>query len=267
MGAAAYFCWDFPWLDMILTCPSCDTRYAIDASKFPAAGRNVRCAKCSHSWHQPGEAAEAPEPVSAQPAGQVFVPEAAQEARPPIVDDGVASVAAAFAPESASPARGFGPSIIEDKPRQAIGPRLAVVAGWVGLILVVLLIGFAAVRYRQDIATIWPQSAGVYSSLGLHVNASGIDFREVEYRRESEDGQVVLAVSGQIVNAGQRELTVPQTVRVTLSDAGNHELYHWTFKPNVQTLAPGQSVKFVTRLASPPAAARHLEVRFAKDGS
>ena len=56
-------------------------------------------------------------------------------------------------------------------------------------------------------------------------------------------------------------------VRVTLSDASNHELYHWTFKPNAQTLAPGQSVKFVTRLASPPAAARHLEVRFAKDGS
>ena len=43
---------------------------------------------------------------------------------------------------------------------------------------------------------------------------------------------------------------MPQSVRVTLSDAGNHELYHWTFKPNVQTLAPGQSVKFVTRLAS-----------------
>ena len=139
--------------------------------------------------------------------------------------------------------------------------------GGAALIGVVLLIAVLAVRYRQTVATIWPQSAGVYSGLGLHVNTSGIDFRQVDYRRESEDGQVVLAVSGQIVNAGQRELTVPQTVRVTLSDAGNHELYHWTFKPNVQTLAPGQSVKFVTRLASPPAAARHLEVRFAKDGS
>ena len=156
---------------------------------------------------------------------------------------------------------------MEEKPRAPLAPRLAVVAGWVGLILVVLLIGFAAVRYRQDVATIWPQSAGVYSSLGLHVNASGIDFRQVEYRRETEDGQVVLAVTGQIVNAGSRELTVPQTVRVTLSDANNHELYHWTFKPNAQMLAPGQSVKFTTRLASPPAAARHLEVRFAKDGS
>ena len=43
---------------MILTCPSCDTRYSVDGSKFPAAGRTVRCAKCGHSWHQAGETLE-----------------------------------------------------------------------------------------------------------------------------------------------------------------------------------------------------------------
>jgi hypothetical protein len=56
-------------------------------------------------------------------------------------------------------------------------------------------------------------------------------------------------------------------VRVTLSDAGNRELYHWTFKPNATVLKAGQSVPFTTRLSSPPAAAAHLEVRFAKDGA
>ena len=50
---------------------------------------------------------------------------------------------------------------------------------------------------------------------------------------------MVLAVTGNIVNAGTRELPVPQTVRVTLSDAGNHELYHWTFKPNATVLEAG----------------------------
>jgi hypothetical protein len=154
-----------------------------------------------------------------------------------------------------------------ETPRVPLGPRLAVVAGWAGLIAVVLLIVVAAVRYRQDIALIWPQSAGVYSALGLHVNATGIDFRDVDYRRENEDGQVVLAVSGNIVNVGKRELPVPQTVRVTLSDASKRELYHWNFKPGVTVLKPGQSAPFTTRLSSPPAAARNLEVRFAKDGS
>ena len=113
---------------------------------------------------------------------------------------------------------------------------------------------------------IWPQSAGIYSSLGLKVNAEGIDFAHVDYRRENEDGQLVLAVTGNIVNSGTRELPVPQSVRVTLSDANNHELYHWSFTPNVQTLKPGQSSPFLTRLSSPPAGARHLEVRFAPNG-
>ena len=248
---------------MILTCPSCDTRYTVDGSKFPATGRTVRCAKCGHSWFQAGEMPE---------LGQA--PESAQQAVPASVAPSSAesasqAAAADFAPqpvsqESTSVSRAVQ---AEEKPRAPLGPRIAVVAGWAGLILVVLLIAFAAVRYRQDIATIWPQSAGVYSSLGLHVNATGIDFRQVEYRRETEDGQVVLAVTGLIINGSQRELPVPQTVRVTLSDANSHELYHWTFKPTAQVLTPGQSIKFVTRLASPPAAARHLEVRFAKDGS
>jgi len=242
---------------MILTCPSCGTRYSVDPAKFPAAGRTVRCAKCSHSWHQDPEVAEVeapPEPVPQAPIEPDPVPAA-----------GDAAMADAVSPSST---RAFAPaSVAPPQPRMPLGPKIAVAAGWAGLIAVVLLIAVSAVRYRQDIAVIWPQSAGVYSSLGLKVNASGIDFRQVDYRRESEDGQVVLAVSGVIVNGGGRALPVPQTVRVTLSDVANHEIYHWTFKPGATVLAPGQSVPFTTRLSSPPAAARHLEVRFAKDGS
>lgn len=244
---------------MILTCSSCSTRYSVDGSKFPPAGRTVRCAKCGNSWHQAAEAPPEPppEPVMASTAPGEDVHPAQADA------EGLNS----FTAGSASPMRIFAPTPAVEEPRAPIGPKLAVVAGWAGLIAVVLLIAVAAVRYRQDIALIWPQSAGVYSSLGLNVNTSGIDFRQVDYRRESEDGQVVLAVTGVIINAGSRQLPVPQAVRVTLSDASNHELYHWTFKPNATVLGPGQSVPFVTRLSSPPAAARHLEVRFAKDGS
>ena len=142
-------------------------------------------------------------------------------------------------PVAASPTRAYAPAAGAEQPRTPLGPKLAVVAGWIGLIVVVLLIGASAVRYRQDIAVIWPQSAGVYSSLGLKVNASGIDFQAVTYKRDTEDGQTVLSVSGTIVNTGSRELPVPQTVRVTLSDAGNRELYHWTFKPNATVLKAG----------------------------
>src|SRR5438067_6357776 len=191
---------------MILTCPSCDTRYSVDGTKFPSQGRTVRCAKCGHSWHQAAEAPAEPE----------VAPEPALAAPPP---QAAASEPAPHSPlEGIAPTRAYAPApAAAREPRVPLTSRLAVAAGWVGLIAVVLLIGISAVRYRQDIAVIWPQSAGVYSSLGLKVNASGIDFREVSYKRESEDGQVVLAVSGRIVNGGPRELPVPQTVRVTLS--------------------------------------------------
>jgi len=242
---------------MILTCPSCDTRYSVDGAKFPSQGRTVRCAKCGHSWHQAPEAEPEPEAIVHETPPAAPPPEAVPGPAPDPEPE----------PVVASPTRAYAPAASAEQPRTPLGPKLAVVAGWIGLIVVVLLIGASAVRYRQDIAVIWPQSAGVYSSLGLKVNASGIDFQSVTYKRDTEDNQTVLSVSGTIVNTGSRELPVPQTVRVTLSDAGNRELYHWTFKPNATVLKAGQSVPFTTRLSSPPAAAAHLEVRFAKEGA
>jgi predicted Zn finger-like uncharacterized protein len=258
---------------MIISCPSCATRYQVDEAKFPPQGRTVRCAKCGNSWHQKAAEPEddsdivvaAPEPQPAPaPAPREAAPEPeaapAAEARPAT---GIRSTYQPPPPQPAPTAR----STILSQMRAPLLPTLALVAGWLGLIAVVVVIAISAVRYRQDIAVIWPQSAGVYSSLGMKVSASPIDFRGVDYHREVEDGVVVLAVTGNIVNNGRRELPVPQVVRVTLSDASNRELFHWTFKSGVATLKPGQSIPFVTRLSSPPVASRHLEVRFAKDGS
>ena len=242
---------------MILTCPSCASRYQVDAAKFPSAGRQVRCAKCGHVWHQPGPGEEPQIPL---PPTSVFAaPEPILERAAEIAPD-IGSEPMPEAPRMRPAPSYYTP--LDERPSMGWGARLAIVAGWAGLIGVVLLIGLSAVRYRQEISTLWPQSAGVYDKLGMNVNAHGVDFAKVDYRRESEDGQVVLAVTGQIVNNGTRELPVPSNVRITLSDAANHELYSWDYMPTVQTLKAGQSAPFSTRLSSPPAAAWHLEVRF-----
>jgi len=70
---------------MILTCPSCGTRYVVKDGAIPPGGRTVRCAQCKHSWHQdpeemseegagtpvaPGEPDGAPEAQAAAPADE-----------------------------------------------------------------------------------------------------------------------------------------------------------------------------------------------------
>src|SRR3569833_1273693 len=44
---------------MQIICPHCTTFYDVDSSKFGAAGRNVRCARCGETWLAKPEAAAA----------------------------------------------------------------------------------------------------------------------------------------------------------------------------------------------------------------
>lgn len=222
---------------MILTCPECSTRYQAKEAAFQPSGRRVRCAKCGHSWHQAPPVADAEADIEAPPAEAAPAPRSRAEPAPEAAE--------------APPAK-----------RGVAMDRLALAGGWLGLVVVVLLIGWAAVSYRQEVATLWPQSATLYAALGLPVNVHGIAFTDVSYHRESEDKQTVLAVTGKLVNVSGREIAVPP-VRVTLTGEDGRELYHWDFTPDVAVLRAGQSVDFQTRLSSPPGAARHLTVRFA----
>src|SRR5690242_11508857 len=46
---------------MVVTCPNCRSRYAVDPLKIGPAGRTVECARCHHQWHQKVDG-EAPAP-------------------------------------------------------------------------------------------------------------------------------------------------------------------------------------------------------------
>jgi predicted Zn finger-like uncharacterized protein len=233
---------------MILTCPACATRYQADAAKFPPSGRDVRCAKCGHVWHQlPPEPEVETEAVVAEP----------EPAPPP-------PRPRAYAPPPSRTKEPLAPSAPPKPPSD--WPRLAALAaGWIGLAVILLSLAAAIALFRHQLVSAWPQSASLYAGLGAKTNASGLEVDNLKYHEETQDGQPVLAVSGTLVNVSRNELPVPQ-IRLGLSDGDHRELYHWTFTPDVMTLGPGQSYPFVTRLSSPPAAARHLDVRFAKAG-
>jgi hypothetical protein len=68
-------------------------------------------------------------------------------------------------------------------------------SAWLALVLV---IGWSGMRFRQEIATLWPQSASLYAALGKPVNTTGLAIGHVSYRNETQDGQPVLAITGQL---------------------------------------------------------------------
>jgi predicted Zn finger-like uncharacterized protein len=251
---------------MIITCPNCATRYQADAAKFPAAGRRVKCAKCGHTWHQdpppPEPAAEAEEQILRPTA-----PAAAEPSPAPAPQEIPRTGAFKPEPQFEIPAHMpvVAPQGEKTDRRPLLAGRLGLGLGWALLAVIILVAIWAFLRYRQEVATAWPQTASLYSAVGRPVNPRGIDFTDVSYRRERQDGQAVLAITGKLVNASGRERPVAQ-IRAALSDDNGRELYHWTFSSGITTLKPGKSAKFLTRISSPPPAAKHLEVRFARDG-
>jgi hypothetical protein len=155
----------------------------------------------------------------------------------------------------------------EESPRARVdwAGRLGVTAGWVGLAALVFVIGWSGMRFRQQIATLWPQSASIYAALGKPVNTSGLSIGNVETHNVTEDGQPILSITGRLTNVAMHEVAVPP-IRVTLTDDDKRVLYNWTFSASATSLKPGQSVKFATKLSSPPSGARHLQVRLAETG-
>ena len=52
---------------MILGCPQCNTRFAVDAKALHSKGRYVKCGKCRHLWFAIPSGPSVAEPVSVTP--------------------------------------------------------------------------------------------------------------------------------------------------------------------------------------------------------
>jgi len=212
---------------MILTCPSCSTRYVADPASLQPSGRMVRCANCGHSWFQ----------------------------KPP--DDMPRSVAGG----------GEGASTLDigavGGRRLGFPVAISTLVLWVLLMGALAGFGALAYQYRVEIVRGWPQAATLYDLLGVEVNSAGMEFRDITNEFETQDGLNVLAVHGTVVNVTDQALPVPR-VRVALLDGAGEELYYWTVVLDVTRLDAGASVDFVTRLSSPPPGTANIEVRFAE---
>jgi predicted Zn finger-like uncharacterized protein len=128
-------------------------------------------------------------------------------------------------------------------------------------ILALALLETVLVGWRNDVVRALPQTASFYSSLGLSVNLRGLAFDNVATLTEQHEGVPILVVEGNVVNTTRKTEDVPR-LKFVLRNAARQEIYSWTAVPVRASLPPGEGVGFRTRLASPPADARDVVVRF-----
>lgn len=226
---------------MILTCPSCGTRYFADANNLGAKGRAVRCASCSHVWRAKpdAETAAAPSAELNDDIGDISDPDAAIPAP------------ARAAPRAKRRADGGGPKS---------WLQMAAVA-WTGLgVAAAGLIG-GAVAFRVDIVEMWPQTASAYAMVGLETVIGGLVFEDVAGEQSFSDGAQVLVVTTTVRNVTGREQRVP-TVRVSLRNSQGDEVLGRMVRLEVDELGPYETTRLRTEIERPPQSALELEVRF-----
>jgi predicted Zn finger-like uncharacterized protein len=272
---------------MHIVCPHCTTSYAINPATLGDTGRTVRCSRCKEVWLARPEDAVAPEPVMA-------------EATPPETDrvaerEAVAREEAGYdTPHVESPSIADGspadrdPSSHTDEadwqtmaridmeaeadaPRQSwfrkpfAGRRSrearaallkpSTICAAMGALAAALII------WRADVVRLLPQTAAFYHLVGLDVNLRGLLFRDVKITTETVEGRSVLVIEGAIVPITRKTVDLPR-LRFSVRDAQGAEIYAWNTVLEETVLKPGERAVFKSRLASPPAEARSVDVRF-----
>jgi len=228
---------------MIVVCPRCNTRYQVDPRALGADGRMVRCARCSHTWHQsppPGTFPLAAEPETPEPA--VPAPESSAAETPAV-----------------EAARGEERIQLPAVPRRR-GSSSWVTIGWVLLLLVVVGGAAAGVWWRDDIVRRWPAANSVYGKIGLAVPQPH-DVLRLEATPRFDDDSQRLIIEGTVTNVSTVAQAVPK-LKVELKDERQQIVESWTFSVSTERLLPGASISFTTTKPRNPAA-KNMAVDFA----
>lgn len=270
---------------MIIACPSCAAKYAVDPTKIGPSGRTVKCAKCGHAWSQ---AAPTPEELedaapAADPAGTPE-PAAADQTAAPTAEDLAASISDTGIGDDAdidtdmdfrSSFRDSGQGDAKPAGKAGNGRKanLPAVTGkrgkwpariaWIVLILVVGGVLGGTVAFQSDITTAWPPSKKLYDTVGLSAEAEKprLGVRSVKYTYRKADGVNVLRVEGELINLSNVPGDVPN-LQVKFLDGAGKTVKNHAFPPPERRMLPGEVVIFRTDVTSPPATAKRIDVGF-----
>ena len=133
---------------------------------------------------------------------------------------------------------------------------------WTALILVLFAFNVALIGARSEVVRFLPQTASLFSAVGLPVNLRNLKFENMRISKETQEGLSSLVIEGTIVSVTNKPVEVPR-LRFAARDAAGQEVYTWTALPTRSILGPGEKQEFRSRFVSPPANAIDVMVRFA----
>ncbi|HEX3860582.1 MAG TPA: DUF3426 domain-containing protein [Stellaceae bacterium] len=258
---------------MIVTCPTCDTRFVVDDAALGGnAGRRVRCASCGHLWHYSPESTAihaavaevtgsdttpSPTPVLLSPA-EPLRGETRLESRVDPRLDTPRERDPEPTPRSAGPAALVRPSVEVEMPAAARSRRRRV-AGLLLTILAIAVIAIVVLSHNRILA-LRPQIEALYARLGsTQPSTAGLEVKVTPTRTTDS-----LVIDGDIVNNNSEARRLPR-LRVSLRDTSNDSLDSRVIDPPVPELAPGASAHFNTVFQHPSTTATGVAVTFATD--
>jgi predicted Zn finger-like uncharacterized protein len=216
----------FGGTSMILGCPECNTRFAIDAQALRPDGRRVKCGKCDHVWFEEPPTPNSEEPISVTP----LEPEEQSTVSIPNL-----------------------PALATAEQKRTASAAWVLVGFLVAVVLALAWFG------RESIALAWPPAETIYASVGISAFPPPGEGLAVEMNLKQEGK--VLRVFGELVNTTDEIRAIPPVYAV-IEDGEGKRLQHWQFNVDAVELGPGESVPFSTKTDSMPAGAKNVRVLF-----